>query len=380
MTAQDQMTLQNLSQAPELEANRTLARDQMVERVYNAVNSAFDAFSIYIGYKLGYYKAMAQHGATTSTALAKRTGTHERYTREWLEHQTVTGILQVLNPEAGPMERMFLLPAGHDEVLSEEDSPNFMAPMTQIMVGVTRPMDSLLKVYRTGGGLDLSEYGEDFIYGQGTVNRTAFLQDLGQVWLPAMPDVHARLLSDTPARVADIGCGVGWSSIGMALQYPTITVDGYDLDEPSIEIARENARAYGVEDRVRFFVQDAASPELDGHYDLVTAFECVHDMTDPINALQTMRRMANQTGTVLVVDERVGESFMTASSDVEPIMYGYSVLHCLPVGMNAENAAGTGTVMRPGTLRQYARAAGFRDIEALPVENFFFRLYRMVNE
>lgn len=352
-------------------------RDQLIERLIQSVNASFDVFAVYLGYRLGYYEALSNHGAQTSTELAKNTGTAERYTREWLEQQVVSGLLAVSNPQADALERRFLLPAGHEEALAARNSANFMPPLMQVMVAVTRPMEAVVQAYRSGEGVPLSEYGEDFVQGQGAVNRATFLQEIGSYWLPSMPDVDARLKSDPPARVADIGTGTGWSSIGMALHYPNIQVDGFDLDERSIEVARENARQFGVEDRVHFHVHDAADPALDGRYDLVTSFEALHDMSNPVGALDTMRRMANHTGTVLIVDERVAENF-SPDAEEDRIMYGWSILHCLPVGMVGQPSAATGTVMRPKTLRSYAQQAGFQDIEVLPVENFFFRLYRLV--
>jgi len=131
-------------------------------------------------------------------------------------------------------------------------------------------------------------------------------------------------------------------------------------------------------DRVDVRLRDAADPALAGRYDLVTAFECLHDMSDPVAALRTMRRLAGEGGTVLVVDERVGEVFTPEGNDVERFMYGFSVFHCLPVGMADQPSVGTGTVMRPPTLRRYAQEAGFRDVEILPIDNFFFRFYRLL--
>ena len=121
----------------------------------------------------------------------------------------------------------------------------------------------------------------------------------------------------------------------------------------------------------------AGDSSLAGQYDLVTAFECVHDMSDPVGALRTMRRLAKQNGAVLIVDERVGDTFTAEGNDVEWMMYGWSILYCLPVGMVDQPSAGTGTVMRTDTLRGYAAEAGFSDIEILPIENFFFRFYRL---
>jgi SAM-dependent methyltransferase len=353
-------------------------RDAFMERLLQSISGAFDVFALYLGDRLGYYQAMAGGEWLTSTVLAERTGTHERYVREWLEQQTVTGILEVEDAAAGPKERRFRLPAAHVEVLADPESLNFMAPLAQLVAGAVSPLESILNAYRTGGGVPFHEYGVDVREGQARVNRTAFLQQIGAEWLPAMPDVHARLQAEPPARVADIGCGAGWSCIGIAQAYPKVRVDGYDLDRASAELACANVRDAGLADRVAIEVRDAGDPVLAGRYDLVTAFECVHDMSDPVSALRSMRRLAGERGTVLIVDERVGDSFTPTGNDVEGMMYGWSVLHCLPVGMADHPSAATGTVMRTDTLRQYAKEAGLRDVEVLPIENFFFRFYRLM--
>ena len=326
--------------------------------------------------RLGYYRALA-NGALTSAELAARTNTHERYAREWLEQQTVAGILEVNNENLDADKRRFSLPPGHAEPLIEQDSLNYVAPLTRLMAGAVRPLDSLLEAYRTGGGVPFSEYGSDLREGQAAINRPAFLYQLSQEWLPAIADVHGRLQSDPPAHVADIGCGYGWSSIGIAQGYPNVHVDGFDLDEPSIALAQENARQHNVSDRVHFQVRDASDPALAGQYDFVTAFECVHDMSNPVGALKMMKQLAGERGTVFIVDERVGDAFTAKGNDVEWMMYGWSILHCLPVGMVDPPAVGTGTVMRTDTLRSYATDAGFSNMEVLPIENFFFRFYRL---
>lgn len=353
-------------------------RDAFIERFLQSASGTFSLFSIYLGDRLGLYRALAEGGPATSAELAKRTGTHERYIREWLEQQTVAGILHVENENHGTDTRRFTLPPGHVEPLIDCSSLNYVVPLAQLLVGATRPLPAVLDAYRNGGGVSFDEYGADLRDGQAAINYPAFWHQLSQEWLPAMADIDTRLQqAEPPARVADIGCGYGWSSLGMARGYPNIRVDGFDLDAPSIERARENAKLNRLADRVFFQVQDASDPSLAGHYDLVTAFECVHDMTNPVSALQTMRRLVKQEGAVLIVDERVGETFTATGNDVEWMMYGWSILHCLPVGMTDDNAAGTGTVMRADTLRQYAREAGFRDVEILPIEHFFFRFYRL---
>jgi hypothetical protein len=187
-------------------------RDAFIERFLGYAAGTFSLFSIYIGERLGYYHALAEK-SLTSAELATRTNTHERYAREWLEQQTVAGILHVEDENLDVTQRRFRLPPGHAEPLIEQDSLNYVAPLTRLMAGAVRPLDSLLEAYRTGIGVPFSEYGLDLREGQAAINRPAFLYQLSQEWLPAMPDVHELLNSQPPARVADIGCGYGWSRV-----------------------------------------------------------------------------------------------------------------------------------------------------------------------
>jgi hypothetical protein len=163
----------------------------------------------------------------------------------------------------------------------------------------------------------------------------------------------------------------------MARAYPNVHVDGYDLDEASIELARANAAATEVADRVSFHVRDAGDPELAGSYQLVTVFEALHDMSQPVEALRALRGLVADDGAVIVMDERVADTFTAPGDEVERLMYTYSVLCCLPVGLADTPSAGTGTVMRADTMRRYASEAGFADVEVLPIEHEVFRFYRL---
>jgi len=188
--------------------------------------------------------------------------------------------------------------------------------------------------------------------------------------------VDARLRAQPRARIADVACGAGWSSIAFARAYPEVTVDGFDLDGPSIERARRNAAEAGVADRVSFQVRDAAEATA-GSYQLVAVFEAIHDLARPVDVLRAMRGLVADDGAVLVVDEKVADQFAAPGDEVERLMYTYSVLCCLPVGLSEWPSAGTGTVMRAATLRRYAREAGFTDVEVLPIEHDVLRFYRL---
>ncbi|MGH2614513.1 MAG: methyltransferase domain-containing protein [Thermomicrobiales bacterium] len=361
----------------ELTTEAATRRDALAERLFQATLATWDIATVFLGHRLGLYRALSEVEPATSTELAAAAGLDERYVREWLEQQAVSGMLECENPGADATSRRFAFPAGHSAVLVDIDDPTFSAPMAQIVVGAIHPLQALLGAFRTGAGVPYADYGLDLRAGQAGVNRNLFLQQLGSEYFPAIDDLHDRLLADPPARVADIGCGVGWSCVGIAQAYPNVLIDGFDLDEVSVAEAQDVLREAGVTDRVNVQFRDAADAELAGRYDLVTAFECVHDMSDPVGALRTMRRLAGDGGTVLVMDERVSDVFDPAAGDVERFMYGFSVLHCLPVGLGDRPSAATGTVMRADTLIGYAKDAGFRDVEIMPLEHPFFRFYRL---
>jgi ubiquinone/menaquinone biosynthesis C-methylase UbiE len=204
-----------------------------------------------------------------------------------------------------------------------------------------------------------------------------FVNLLASAWFPAVPDLTERLEADPPVRVADVGCGTGWSSISIARGFPKAVVTGLDLDEASIDEARKNAVETGVADRVSFEVRNAADPKLAGSFDLVCAFETIHDMVDPVGALRAMRALRAEGATVLVADERVADEFTTDVTDGERFQWGWSAIHCLPCAMTEAPAAGTGTIMRTPTFRRYALEAGFTDVEVLPIDNDFWRFYSL---
>jgi 2-polyprenyl-3-methyl-5-hydroxy-6-metoxy-1,4-benzoquinol methylase len=355
-----------------------LARDSLSERLMQSTCGMFDIATTYLGDRLGLYCALDTQGPCTPADLARQAGVDERYVREWLEQQTVIGTLVVDDASAAAAERRYCLPAGHAEVLVHRDSLNYLAPLVQLMVGTIQPLPATLKAFRSGDGVPFADYGADMREGQSGLNRAAFLQLLGRKWLPAMPDMHARLQAYPPARVADIGCGAGWASIGIALAYPEVQVDGYDLDAPSVGLAQANARDAGVADRVRFAICDAADAPTTREYDLVLACECIHDMSNPVAALRAMRGLAGESGAVVVVDERVGKSFAERNDNTEWFMYGFSVMHCLPVSRIDRPSASTGTVMRPDTFLRYVLDAGFRDVSVLPIDNDFYAFYRLI--
>ena len=355
-------------------ADPAARRDALVERLFTDAVGAFDLFSVYVGDRLGLYGALADRGPMTSPELAASTGTHERYAREWLEHQAASGLLEIVADGSDGRLR-FGLPQGHDEALLDVSSLNYAAPMARAVLGSIRPIDALLEAFQTGNGVPYVAYGDDLRESQAAFTRPLFEKLLTEEWLPSVPEVHERLLADPPARVADIACGQGRSSIELARGYPTVHVDGIDSDSASVERAREHLAGTEVADRVTFHARDASDAELAGRYDLVTIFEALHDMSYPVDVLRAARGLLGAGGVVLIGDERTEDEFTAPASERERLHYGFSVFHCLPVGMMGDGAAGTGTVMRSATVRRYSDDAGFSSCEVVPIENDFWRFY-----
>lgn len=360
-----------------LSGNETRRRDEFAGRLFQSAINAGEIMSVYLGCVLGFYKILGAGNGLSPKQLASKAGTDERYTREWLEQQAVAGILEVDNMKANENERKYSMPAGHAEVLLDEDSVNYMAALPQTVVSILGPLDKVIRAFKTGKGVPYRIYGESAVEGQADMNRSMYLNLLGPDWMPKIPDVHKRLLSDPPARVADMGCGAGWSCIALAKAYPKVFVNGFDLDGDSIALAKENAKKEGLEDRVKFYRRNASDPKLSGQYDLVTAFETIHDMAQPVEALRNMRKMLVKGGSVIVMDEKVQETFTAPGDEIERFMYVASIFFCLPTSRETTPSAATGTAMRPATLKKYAESAGLRGFRILPIDHMFWRFYQL---
>ena len=351
--------------------------EEFAGRLLEATVSAMDIFSVYLGEQLGYYRALHEGGPATSAGLAQRTGTHERYAREWLEQQATTGILIAEDPSSPAEERTFRLPEGYEAVLLDPVSELFAAPVGRFVAGALMQTPKLLEAHRTGGGVSWAEFGADARTAQADFNRPFFTSGLVHGYVAQVPGVD-EALARPGARVAEIGSGGGWAAIALAKAYPNVHVDGFDLDEASVQLAQGNAETEGVADRVSFHHRDAGEAGIDGQYDLVLALECIHDMSDPVSALRTMRRLVRPGGAVVIMDERVGDEFGNIGDFNERLFYGFSLSICLPDGMSHQPSAGTGTVMRAPTLRKYADAAGFAEVRVLPLEHELFQFYQLV--
>lgn len=347
----------------------------LADRLLRNAGAALEIYTVYLGERLGLYRALAEHGPANSTELAERTGTAERYIREWLEHQAASGLLDVDDTTAEAAVRRFSLPPAFVPVLADPDDVRYQAHQGVEIARAGRRLPELVEAFRTGDAPPPLPWEPE---GRAEWNRPLFLNLLAKSWLPAIPQLDERLRSDPPARLADVACGTGWAAIAIAQAYPRVTVDGYDLDEDAVAAAREHAEEAGVADRVTFSVVDAAELKQTPGYDLVTIIEAVHDMSRPVEALQGVREMLAADGTALIVDELVEDEFTAPASEVERYHYSWSVLSCLPDAMGDPETAATGAVMRPSTLRRYATEAGFSDVQTLPIQDDYLRFYLLI--
>ena len=358
----------------ELTAEDGARVEEFAGNLFTACLATMELANVELGVRLGLYETLAGAGPVTARQLAQSAGIAERYALEWLEQQAVAGVVEVEDAAASASERRFTLPDAHAHVLTDDDSEACMKPCAAVVPWVAKALDIMVEEFRSGAGASFGLFDLHDI--QAAFTRPVFVNHLTQTWLRALPDVQAKLTAGDRVRIAEIGCGEGLAAITIAGAYPKAEIEGYDLDDASIAVARKGAADAGVGDRARFHVQDAADASVEGDYDLVVAIEMLHDVPDPVGILRTMKRLAGDSGAVLVVDERTEDAFTVPASEMERLFYAFSTLHCLAVSMQG-GGAGTGTVIRADTVRRYAAEAGFTDVDVLDVEHPQFRLYRL---
>ena len=352
----------------------TEATAAFADRIMDATLGWMDLMAVHLGSQLGWYAELSRADGLTADELAERTHTDARYAREWLEQQCATGILRA-DEDADPAARRFRLGPGVAEVLLDRGSLSYLEPLARMAAASGTQIDALLDAYRTGGGVSWEQLGRHAREAQADMNRP---------WFDDLPDLFAGIdrldavLRRPDARIADLGFGGGWSSIALVRAYPQLRVVGLDIDEASVEAARQNAAEAGVADRVEFLLCDAALVAEYGPFDAVFAFECLHDMPHPVEVLSAARGAVSDDGMVVIMDEATEERFAANASELERLLYGFSLFVCLPDGRSHTPSAGTGTVMRPSTLRGYARSAGWSDVQVLVPEFGLWRFYEIV--
>lgn len=351
----------------------TTESDELTERLFEAAIGTLELFSVYLGMELGLYAHIDDGGPTTEGELADRAGIHVRYSREWLEQQAVAGLLTVDDSSAPPEDRRYRLPPANRGALVDQLDGGHVAPFAPMVIGIAGVLDQVVEAYRTGGGVRYEHYGHDFRHGQGGINRPAFSDDLISSWLPAVDGVAARLTAG--GRLLDVGCGHGWSTIAMQQRWPEAEVIGIDADKASVADARDHAAEAGVD--VRFSATSAEEAAALGPFDVAVILEALHDMSAPLDVLQSIRKAMTADGIVVIADEAVADSFVAPGDELERMMYGWSVSHCLPAAMADQPSAAIGTAIRPATVAELAESAGFTACEVVDVDGGFFRIYRL---
>jgi SAM-dependent methyltransferase len=324
---------------------------QFVFRAVDEVGATLNAALVVMGDKLGYYRVLAAGGPLVPTELAERSGTAEPYAREWLNAQAAGGYL-TYDPATG----RYTLPAEHAVALTMEDSPAFLPGFFQIALGTVHDTEQVIEAARSGSGIGWHEHGSDVHIGCERFFRPGYLANLVEGWLPALDGVVPKLQAG--ARVADVGCGHGASTIVMAQAFPNSTFVGSDYHPESIGIARERAVAAGVADRVTFEVSPA-SGFSGGGYDLVTMFDCLHDMGDPVGAARHVRDAVAADGTWMIVEPMAGDRVEDNFNPVGRAYYGFSTLLCTPASLSQDVGLALGTQAGPARIRDVATAGGF---------------------
>ena len=305
---------------------------------------------VVIGDRLGLYRALASHGSLTPAELADATGTVTRNVREWLCAQTAAGYVTYDGDDH------FSLSVEQSLALTDEDCPAFVIGGFQAMAAAARSVDALTEAFRTGAGLGWDAHDHDLFHGTQRFFRPGYKANLVANWIPALDGVEDRLRAG--GRVADIGCGLGASSILLASAFPDTSVIGFDYHEPSIEAARAEAVAAGVADRARFEV--AGSTEFTGGpFDLICYFDCLHDMGDPVGALIHARQQLADGGVVLLVEPFAGDSLEDNLNPVGRVFYAASTLICTPASQAQDVGLALGAQAGEARLREVATAAGF---------------------
>lgn len=322
-----------------------------------------------IGDRLGLFKSLAGLGPATSEELAKRTHVNERYAREWLSAMACAGYL-----EYSPATQRFTLPPEHVPVLAQEGGPVFFGGVQEEFVGLVGPINQLMQAFRSGGGIPMEAYDPSTWEGITRFTSGWFENLLLPVWLPAMPEVQAKL--ERGALVADVGCGQGKALIKLAQTFPQSRYVGYDSFAPSIEHAKANAEAAGVADRVRFENLDVSSG-LPEQYDVITTFDVVHDAVNPRGLLQAIHNALRPNGHYVCLEINSSDKLEENIGLLGALFYSCSVLYCMTTSL-AHHGEGLGTTGIPESkMRELCAEAGFNSVRRVPMDNPFNILYEV---
>ena len=343
--------------------------DAFLGKVLGDLSGTTSTAMCVLGDRLGLFKDLAANGPATSGELAARAGINERYAREWLHALAVGGYL-----EHDPASQRFTLPPEHAQVLAQEGGIFFLGGVYHMLPAQLGILDQLTEAFRQGGGVHQAAYADGLWDGMERYTGVWYENRLLQEWLPALPDVQARL--ERGAEVAEIGCGRGRALIKLAQAYPKSRYTGFDVFEPTIARAAANAEVAGVSDRVRFEHLDAAGG-LQSQYDVIATFDVIHDAIDPLGLLRAIRQSLRPEGRYVCLEVNCAEQPEHNSGPLSTLRYGFSMLYCMTTSL-AHGGAGLGAMGCPESKMQaLCREAGFSSMRCA-FENRLHKIYEAI--
>jgi SAM-dependent methyltransferase len=335
------------TEPPAIDADKLMA---FVYRAVDEVGATLNSALVVMGDKLGLYRALADAGPLSPAELAERAGASERYVREWLNAQAAGGYV-----EYHPASGRFTLPSEHAVALTDEESPAYLPGFFQVAIGSVLDSPRITEATRTGAGVGWHEHNHEVFDGCERFFRTGYNANLLGSWLPALDGVVDKL--ERGATVADVGCGHGASTILMAQAYPNSTFVGSDYHARSIETARARAAEAGLSERIRFEVAPASAFPGAG-YDLVTMFDCLHDMGDPVGAAAQVSDSLAADGTWMIVEPAAGDAVEDNLNPVGRAYYAFSTLLCTPASLSQEVGLALGAQAGEARIREVVTAGG----------------------
>ncbi len=334
------------------------------------VGTALAAGLLFVGDHSGLFKAMAGAGPLSPDALAERAGVPSRYVEEWLAVMTGAGYL-----EHDPVADTFALPDEHAMFLVDASSEYYLGGLFQSLLGLLAMAPRLVTAFKTGSGISFSDFGAELPEALEAMNRSVYENRLVRSWLPAMPEVVARLRAG--GRALDVGCGTGVVPVTLAKAFPTATVAGLDFDARSIDIARGHAREAGLGNRITFLAEPVEALPTEPGWDFISTFDVIHDLPDPLGAMKRIRSALNEGGTYLMVEPKVTDQLEKNVQDpFARMLYGMSCLHCVPQSL-AQGGPGLGACWGEGRARAMANDAGFTRFERLDIRSPAMAFYSL---
>jgi 2-polyprenyl-3-methyl-5-hydroxy-6-metoxy-1,4-benzoquinol methylase len=343
---------------------------RFMQKVVGDVGTAMAAALVLVGDQAGLFRAMAGAGPVSAQDLATRAGIHARYAQEWLSAMACAGYV-----EFDAQSERFELPAEHAQFLCAPSEETYLGGLFSGLPSLMGTATRLVQAFSRGEGISFAEFGEAMPLALEQMNRPVYEKRLTSMWLPAMPEVVQRLQAG--GRAIDVGCGTGIVPIALAKAYPSAQIEALDLDARSITIARGYAEQAGVSDRIRFIQASADVLPQTSTYDLVTTFDVVHDLPDPLGVLQKIRACLREGGSYLMVEPKVDDRLeANLANPFAKMLYGISCMHCVPQSLS-QGGSGLGACWGPGRARVLALDAGFSRFDVLPIRSPALAFYQL---